>query len=83
VYKALNTSFAILTQNASRGSNLFVPPRYNVSSHFVSTPTHVLSGGLYVPPPLSPGGSNHSGPISSNPVAGTNHFVTSSFQIPL
>ena len=44
-YNALNTSIANPAQNPSRGSNIFVPPRYNVASNFVPTPTKVLSGG--------------------------------------
>jgi hypothetical protein len=38
-YNALNTSIAIPAQNPSEGSRIFVPPRYNVASHVVSTPT--------------------------------------------
>jgi hypothetical protein len=80
-YNALKVSIANLAQNPSRGSNLFVPPGYNVASHFVPTPTQVLSGGPYVPPPPSPGGSNRPGPSSSNQVGGTSHFITSGFHI--
>jgi hypothetical protein len=79
----LNTSISIPTQNPSGGSNIFVPPGYNVASHFVPTPTQVLSRGPYVPPPPSPRGSNFPVPSSSNPVGGTSHFVTSGFQIPV
>jgi len=38
-YNALNTSISIPTQNPSGGSRPFVPPRYNVSSQFVPTPS--------------------------------------------
>jgi hypothetical protein len=44
-YNALNTSIAIPTQNPFGGLRLFVPPRYNASSHLFPTPTQVLSRG--------------------------------------
>jgi hypothetical protein len=44
-YNALNSSIVIPAQNPSGGSRLYVPPRYNVASHFVPTPTQVLSEG--------------------------------------
>jgi hypothetical protein len=79
-YRALNISIAIPTQVPSRGSRHFVPPGYNVATGFVPTLAQVLSGGPYVPPPPLLGGS---GPSGSNPVGGTNCFVTSGFQIPM
>jgi hypothetical protein len=75
-YNALNTSIAIPSHNPSRGSNLFVPLRYNVVSHFVPTPTQVFSEGPYVPhSPLSRG-SSRTGPSGSNPVGATRASTT-------
>ena len=42
-----------------------------------------ITGGPYIPPPPSPGGSNRPVPSSSNQIGGTSHYVTSSFQIPV
>jgi hypothetical protein len=82
LYNTLNTSISNAAQNPSEGSNIFVPPRYNVVSSFVPTPTQVLSRGVSIPPP-SPRGYNHPSPSSSNQIGDTSHFVTSSFQIPI
>jgi hypothetical protein len=38
-YNSLNASIAIPTQNPFGGSNIFVPPGYNVANHFFPTPT--------------------------------------------
>ena len=75
-YNSLNTSISIPTQNPSGGSNLFVPLGYNVVSHFVPTPTQVLSKGPYVPhSPLS-GVSSHTDPSGSNPIEATSASAT-------
>jgi hypothetical protein len=50
-YRALNTSNTIPTQVPSKGSGLFFPPGYNAASQFVPTPTQLLFGRPYVPPP--------------------------------
>jgi hypothetical protein len=82
-YHALNTSIDNPVQNPSRGDNIFVPPGYNVASSFVPTPTQVLFREPSIPPPPSPGGSNHPSPSRSNQIGDTSHFVASSFQIPV
>ena len=38
-YNSLNTSISNTAHNPSKGSNIFVPPRYNSTSSFVPTPT--------------------------------------------
>jgi hypothetical protein len=79
-YRYLNSSVATSIQVSFGGSRIFVPPRYNVATGFVPTPAQVLSGGPYVPPLPLLGGS---GPSGSNPLGGTNIYVSYDFQIPI
>jgi hypothetical protein len=69
------------TQGPSRGPSLFFPPGYNALRGFIPNSTLGLSRGPSLPVP--PRGSNITGRSSSNLLGGTNHPVTSGFQLPI
>ena len=76
-YNALNASIPIPTQVSSGASRVFTPPRYNVSSDSILTPSQFLSRGFY--PPFIGG----FGPYGSTTFGSSTPLFTSGYQIPI